>query len=115
MLVQFVPHMLTLAMSHQLFGPHHRTLGRGKWPSMSDDVEPLCEGCPFRCSGCPWDWMDEGVEPELLLARDRAARMELGLSEDDFDLVELYGEKAVLALENSVTPEEPTPSHELSV
>ena len=48
------------------------------------EVEPLCVGCPFRCDGCPWDWMDDTIEPQLLLSRDRQARRELGLDEDDF-------------------------------
>ena len=51
---------------------------------MAAEIEPLCDGCPFRCDGCPWDWMDEGIEPQLLLSRDRQARQELGLDEDDF-------------------------------
>ena len=51
---------------------------------MAAEIEPLCDGCPFRCDGCPWDWMDEDIEPQLLLARDRQARRELGLDEDDF-------------------------------
>ena len=58
---------------------------------MAAEIEPLCDGCPFRCDGCPWDWMDEGVEPQLLLSRDRLARRELGLDEDEF--VEMVTER----------------------
>ena len=64
--------------------------------SCSSIVEPLCEGCAFRCDGCPWAWMDDGVEAHLLLARDRCSRAELGLWEADYAslVAETYGEVA---------------------
>ena len=75
---------------------------------MTAEVEPLCDGCPFRCDGCPWDWMDEGIEPQLLLLRDRQARQELGLDEEDF--VEYVTERfgaAVISRVESMSGTEP--------
>ena len=48
------------------------------------EPEPLCDGCPNRCAGCPWAWMDddylsEGGDELQLELRDAAARAELGL------------------------------------
>ena len=69
---------------------------------MAAEIEPLCDGCPFRCDGCPWDWMDEGIEPQLLLSRDRQARRELGLDEDDFAeyVIESFGAAALRSVES---------------
>ena len=69
---------------------------------MAAEVEPLCDGCPFRCDGCPWDWMDEDVEPQLLLLRDRQARQELGLDEEDFVeyVTELFGAAVISSVES---------------
>ena len=78
---------------------------------MAAEVEPLCDGCPFRCDGCPWDWMDEDVEPQLLLLRDRQARQELGLDEEDF--VEYVTERFGAAVISSVESMSGTESQEV--
>ena len=57
---------------------------RRAYVQMILEPEPLCDGCPSRCAGCPWAWMDddfiaEGGDAEALQQRDALAREELGL------------------------------------
>ena len=57
---------------------------RRAYVQMILEPEPLCDGCPSRCAGCPWAWMDddfiaEGGDEEALQQRDVLAREELGL------------------------------------